>query len=222
MWLLLMSLGCDRQTCSDVDALPDEGDVLTLGDSSLAWHAPRCRSVPDYLAMARGAAVENRAVNGARVMGGTDPIPEQYVEGEWDWVVVAGGGNDLNYNCGCTGDCEWVLDRLIDPEDWRGATPVLAEKVLQYGGQVALVGYYTIPEQGWYGLGECGEELEELNARYEAYAELVEGVTFVDFGAVVDWEDGEGRKAYDFDKVHPDPAGAEALGNLLADVIDPQ
>lgn len=222
LWVLL-ALGCgDKQSCEEVQALPDYGDVLAVGDSLLAWHAPYCRSVPDYLATARGSAVENAAVNGAQMTSGADRIPEQYRGGGWSWLVADGGGNDLNQQCTCgfEDDCGWVLDRLADPTDWSGAMPALAERALGDGARVILVGYYGMPESAWYGLGDCGAELDALKLRYADYAAATPGVTYVDLARAVSWP--EDRDAYDFDRVHPDPAGAEALGRLLAEVMAEQ
>jgi acyl-CoA thioesterase-1 len=218
MFALLSLLGCQLAA---VRALPDDRQVLAIGDSLLAWHRPRGQSIPDYLSLELGTRVLNRAVNGSQVLTApSDPtaIPNQYLVGDWSWVVIDGGGNDLNQACTCGVDCGPVLDALLDPDEGAGAMPELVQRALDDGASVALIGYYPIPPSGWYGLGECGGAIEALSARYEAWAGKKRGVTFVDFGEVVRGYDKD-PEAYDFDHVHPDPAGAEALGELLAEVI---
>lgn len=213
LWMLLAA--CGPKTCA-LDATAASGEVLVVGDSLLAWHAPRCRSVPDYLSEASGLSVVNAAVNGAQLTGGRHPIPEQYLDGAWSWVVMNGGGNDLNQQCECGDACEDVMDALIDPTDWSGAAPALAARALAAGGRVALMGYYEMPESAWYGLGRCGAQFDILNARYAAYAAATDGVTYIDAGEAMQWDR---RSQYDFDKVHPDPAGASALAAQIAEAM---
>lgn len=212
-WLLL---GCIRGRCDELDALADDGDLLAIGDSVLAWNHRYCQSVPDHVALNLGRAVDNRAVNGARARGGDAPIPDQYEAGDWDWVLVDGGANDLNGGCDCDG-CETTLDGLVAEDLADGVMVELVDRIVADGARVVLMGYYPVPDGAWYGFDDCTDEIDALDARYAALAESRDGVEFFEPGDVMDPE--RTPKFYAFDDVHPGADGAAALGAAIAAVI---
>ena len=81
--IALSSASCITNRCAEVEALPNDRNILALGDSILAWSADRCQSIPDHAATEIGNHIVNNAVNGARVLHGSPEvpaIPDQYVE----------------------------------------------------------------------------------------------------------------------------------------------
>ena len=191
--------------------------ILGIGDSYFAWNAEEGVSIPEIAGAELGIETFNVAVSGATVLGGEDEgpsvIPNQYVSEAWTWVVMDGGGNDVEGDCGC-GDCEDVLDDMVS-EDGSGAIQELVQRALDDGARVAWLGYPTIPEsrEGYVG---CDDEQAVLIDRLERLAADLDGLIFVD-----------GREAFgpdeleffDEDHVHPSAAGSRALGELVADHI---
>lgn len=197
------------------DDRADVGPILLLGDSILAWNAEVGASVADVVAAKLGAEVVQAAVPGARVLGGPDPVPDQYLPGPWRWVVVQGGGNDLVAECGC-GACEAALDRLIGRDGKSGAIARLTERVRADGASVLLWSYYAMPDDAPFPFDRCNDELVEVHARLARLAARDDGIVLVDGREVV-------RPArtdlYDRDRVHPSPAGSRAIGVQLAEVL---
>ncbi|MCB9777147.1 MAG: SGNH/GDSL hydrolase family protein [Alphaproteobacteria bacterium] len=208
---------CVPDLCPEVDALPDLGDVLAIGDSIQAWNKHRCQGVPDHVGLLRGARVENAAISGTKLLSGGNAIPGQYQPGDWTTVLVDGGANDLNDDCGCN-ECAYMTDVLVSQDGSGGAMPDLLDTITADGADVLLLGYYRFPDGAAYGFDQCGDELSVLNARYQTAAALREGVTFVDLGQVV--QPDVTPQYYDFDSVHPSAEGAEAMAALLLQFLD--
>ena len=212
MFVLVASLAC-----AELPAPSGDTAILGVGDSYFAWNAEEGRSIPEVAGAELGIETFNVAVSGATVLGGEDEgvevIPNQYVPEAWTWVVMDGGGNDVEGDCSC-GDCEQTVDALID-EQGRGAIAELVDRALADGARVAWVGYPEIPEsrQGYFG---CDDEQLLLIERLEQLAADTEGLIFVD-----------GREAFgpdeleyfDEDHVHPSVEGSRALGELVAEHI---
>lgn len=214
--LLLLSPGCVPSLCGEVGALPQDDLVLAIGDSILAWNKPYCQSAPDHLALERGASVQNNAVSGTRVLGGNNAIPDQYVKADWDWVIVDGGGNDVND--ACSGDQAGpVIDQIVGADGTGGAMNALMDEIVADADQVLLLGYYPLMPDAWYGFDLCETELDTLDARYAALAEKRPQVTFVDLGQVLDPQ--LTPDAYAPDGVHPDTEGAQRIAELLHAVM---
>lgn len=203
--MLTLLVGCGP-------AVDPEGNIVAVGDSIFEWNADTGRSIPEVIAEARGQEVDNRAISGAMVLEGRDNIPGQLVGSGWDWLVMDGGGNDLNDLCGC-GGCDSVLDALVSADGASGAVPDLVIPTAASGTRVAIVGYAGLPDGAEFGFSECGEELEALSARYAALADATDGVIFVDARDVVTGDDAE---MFDEDLVHPSVAGSEAIGLYVA------
>ncbi len=84
------------------------------------------QSVADRLEALLGQEVVDKSVPGARFIYGLPisgaaglRIPAQFAAGDWDVVVMNGGGNDILFGCGC-GRCDGVLNRLISADGRPG------------------------------------------------------------------------------------------------------
>ena len=122
---LLLTTACGPSEVEDTEAPSPSSEtaLLGIGDSYFAWNAEEGLGIPDVVGDALGVETYNLATSGATVLGGAGEgplvIPNQYTEAAWDWVVMDGGGNDLEGDCGC-GACEDVLDDLLSA-DGHGA-----------------------------------------------------------------------------------------------------
>ena len=194
----------------------DAPRVLVLGDSMLATGAEGT-SVGDRLGAALSARPVDRAVPGARMIwrlpitGAAFSIPRQYVEGEWDWVVVNGGGNDLWMGCGCD-RCGRTLDRMISADGRAGAIPRLAMRACGAGARVIWVGYLRTPGVP-SPIDHCRRDGDELEGRIARMAGLVDGIEFVSLADLVP----EGDRSYHgWDRIHPSPKGSAAIAARIA------
>jgi acyl-CoA thioesterase I len=205
---LLIALSTTIIACNP----PLEGDVIAVGDSIFDYNVEDEASIPAVIGETLGLEVANAAIGGAQVMGGENPIPDQYESGDWDWAVMDGGGNDLNDRCGC-GDCGDVMDSLLSEDGTSGSIVDLVQQARSDGARVAWVGYVDMPEDADFGFDRCGDELVEIRLRSAAMAEQDDGVIFVDaseaFGA-------DELQYYDDDHVHPSIPGSRAIGELVA------
>jgi len=212
---LLLTLACDLGF-NDGDPRLQLGDaaILGMGDSFFAWNAEEGAGIPDVVGAELGMETFNVSESGATVLGDGDEgawaIPNQYVPDSWTWVIMGGGGNDLEGDCGCSG-CDDTLDAMVSP-DGGGAIPDLVDQALYDGAQVAWVGYPQLPESrdGFVG---CDDEQARMVERLEQMASDRDGVIFVDgrdaFGP-------DELEHYDEDHVHPSVEGSRALGELVA------
>ena len=199
--------------CPEIEALSDDEPILAIGDSTFAWRSKTCDTIPDVVALELGREVENVAVNGARVTGGEHAIQAQFHGSGWSWVLLTGGGNDLNNECECGVDCSDDIDRLISEDGRAGDIPRLIGRLLEESERVLLYGYYELGPDSNYGFDECLSEIDELRRRKAVVAEAFDGVTFVDGRDAVTL----GREgAYAFDDVHPSKEGAQLVGELIA------
>jgi lysophospholipase L1-like esterase len=201
---------------SETDA---ESTILAVGDSFFEYNALQQASIPDVLGETIGISVVNAAMSGA-YFANPDPaagadgldVRSQYREGDWEWVVVTGGGNDLNDLCGC-GECVDVLDALIAADGLSGEIPDFVKGIAADGIDVMLVGYYEVPSDADYGFDQCGDEFSELSTRLEVIADSTDGVWFVSAADVVTADE---TSAYANDRVHPSIAGSKLIGEHIA------
>lgn len=210
---LFLLVGCVEPVPSD-----EEARIMAMGDSLLAWNAPSGRAVSDALEDRLGQPVVDRSVPGASYLY---PLPisgslglridRQFVAGDWDWVVLNGGGNDLWLGCGC-GRCKRQLERLISEDGTRGAIPKLVERIRAEGARVAYVGYlrtpgFRSPVEGCVPIGNA------LEGRVAKLAARDPGVVFLSNTDLV--PDGD-RSFHDSDLLHPSPKGSAAIAARLA------
>lgn len=222
--LALFATACEQPLDSEETESPPidapAGAILTLGDSIFDFHEVEGQDIPEVIGESLGRAVVDRAQGGAQ-FAPVEPDDEgfdirgQYVEGDWSWVVLDGGGNDVNDQCGC-GDCDEVLDRLISEDGRSGEVADFARRVTETGAQLLFVGYYPIPEGAAFGFDRCGDELVEHEARLQRMAEAIDGAYFISAGDVVSADE---LSMYDGDRVHPSVEGSRVVGEYIAETI---
>lgn len=209
--LLTLLLGCgEPRPCYE----SGDAELLAIGDSIQAWYASDCGAVADHAGRALGLTVRNQAVSGAHLTG-DDAIADQVPAGDFGWVLLNGGANDVNGECDCAveGDCAGVLDALVSADGASGELPALLDRLTGAGHRVALLRYYPpLPDAG-FGFDQCLAELEVLRQRQAAAADRRAGAWLVDPDPLVDAE------LYASDGIHPSKEGARRLGELTAEVI---
>ena len=191
-------------------------EILMLGDSLLAWFKEEGASVGDALEASSPFSVTNLSVSGALFLEGEESIPQQYVDGEWAWVVFDGGGNDANDLCE-SGRCDGVLAELVDASGSVGRVPDFVRELSAAGHRVLILGYYNMPESADFGFDRCNDEAELLNQRYASMAASIDGAYFYDLGQVVSPSD---LSHYDDDHVHPSERGTETLGRGIKNFLE--
>ena len=208
--------------CGDPVPRGDAARIMAMGDSLMAWHAASDRSIADVLADRLGEPVIDRSVVGASF---TYPLPisgsmglrieRQFVQGDWDWVVLNGGGNDLWLGCGC-GKCDRQLERLVTADGAAGQIPDLVGRIRATGARVIYIGYLrtpgvTSPVEG------CAPVGDAMEARIAAMAARDDGVVFLSNADLVPVGD---RSFHDVDRIHPSPKGSAAIAARVAELIE--
>ena len=194
--------------------------ILALGDSIMDWNADEGMSIPDYAGEALGQEVQNNSISGAYISSDEgDVIADQFEGGNWSWVMLDGGGNDVNDECEC-GDCLDNIDTMISADGSTGDWVGFIEGILNTGSRVALMSYYGMPADAEFGFHRCNEEVEILRQRYQALADRYDTMILVDAALVVT-PDGT-PEAYDDDRVHPSPTGSRLVGELFAERMSAQ
>ena len=196
--------------------------VLVMGDSFMTSNGSRGSAVPELLGKALGGArVTSRAATGARYVYGLPisgalglNIPKQWRNGNWDWVVMNGGGNDLWLGCGC-GTCGPRLERLISGDGRRGLIPQTVARARASGARVAYVGYLRSPGRG-SPIEGCRVWGDKLEARISKMASRDRGTYFVSLARMVPNGD---RSFHAGDMIHPSPKGSAAATALIAKTI---
>ena len=210
-------VGCGESVSRD-----SPSRILVVGDSMLATNRISDRAVADTIEQTLREPVVDRSTIGARfhyalpISGSAGlNITKQYVPGDWDWIVVNGGGNDLWFGCGCV-VCEPKLDRLISKDGTRGTIPGFLSKLRQTGAKVVFVGYLRSPGRG-SPIEYCRDEGDELERRIAKLSDLDRGLYFLSLKDLV--PDGDGSY-HGLDMIHPSVKGSTAIGQLLANVIE--
>ncbi|MGB3408935.1 MAG: SGNH/GDSL hydrolase family protein [Jannaschia sp.] len=190
--------------------------ILAIGDSIMAWNGGR--GIPEATAAALGRPVTDASQSLAQI---TNPsglaaatgfdIGRQFREGDWDWVILTGGGNDIRSDC-ATPRAGATRDGLIGP-DLLGDIPSLIGRIRATGAKVAFVGYYDGARAAPTGFTPCQPEFDIMNRRLGELAARDDGVLFFDAGDVFDTSD---TGLYARDLVHPSPRGSALIGAALA------
>ncbi|MDQ2090592.1 SGNH/GDSL hydrolase family protein [Marimonas arenosa] len=197
--------------------------ILVIGDSLLASHSISGRSVGHNLSRLLRAEVSNHPVGGARMIYNLPitgamglSIPKQWRGGDWDWVVMNGGGNDLWLGCGCRKNgCIRKMNRLIAENGRRGAIPSLVSKIRKSGARVIIVGYLRSP--GFTSpIESCKDEGDELETRVGRLAALDPGITFHSLTDLVPHGDLSFHAA---DRIHPSLKASRAIAARIARII---
>lgn len=195
--------------------------ILVVGDSMFATNRANNAAVADVLEAELGTEVLDRSVFAARYF---HPLPisgaaglrltTQYREGDWDWVVMNGGGNDLLLGCGCS-LCQGVLDRLVSKDGRSGAIPAYVARIRESGARVIYAGYLRNPGMATP-IKHCGPAGNELDRRLTLMAGFDAGVTFVPMADLVPYRDGS---YHGLDRIHPSFKGSRGIGQRIAAVI---
>lgn len=192
--------------------------ILMMGDSLFAMHKLVGASVGTRLRDALDVPVVDNSVAGARflyklpISGAMGlNITKQYRRGDYDWVVLNGGGNDLWMGCGCN-RCERKIDRMISKDGRRGAIPGLASRARRDGAQVLMVGYMRTPGKG-SPIEHCADEGAELEARMVRLAALDGGVHFLSLTDMVPYGD---LSYHAVDRIHPSFKGSREIAQRIA------
>jgi len=195
--------------------------ILVMGDSLFAMHKLAGGAVGTRLRAVLDAHLVDNSMGGARylyrlpISGALGlNISKQYRRGDWDWVVLGGGGNDLWLGCGCN-RCERKMDRMISRDGRRGVIPGLASRARQDGAQVLLVGYMRTPGNG-SPIEHCADEGDTLDARLARLAGLDAGVHFLPLSEMVPHGD---LSYHAVDRIHPSFKGSRAIARRIARLI---
>ncbi|WP_299905982.1 SGNH/GDSL hydrolase family protein [uncultured Paracoccus sp.] len=199
--------------------------ILVIGDSLMAWNRLRGASVAKALSAQLGEPVRDNSVSGAvhdlggkpAAQGSHATIARQYRSGNWDWVVMDGGGNNLLFGCGCS-DCGPQLDALISADATQGAIPRLVAQIRADGAQVIHTGYlrspgFTSPIEH---CGPIGDELDRRLARLDARDP---GMVFLRLSDLVPTPGDTSYHA--LDRIHPSAKGSAAIAARIAAMIRP-
>jgi len=218
-WLILICVvltGC-------VEVVPQNGKarVLAMGDSLMAWNSVTGQSIAHALEERLGTPVVDRSVRGASHLY---PLPisgslglrieRQFTDGDWDWVVLNGGGNDLLWSCNC-GACTATLERMISSDGTSGVIPELVARLRARGAQVAYVGYLRTPGVN-SPIEHCAPVGDRFEARLAAMADADPGVIFISNRDIVP----EGDRSYHAaDLIHPSAKGSAAIAARLSPLL---
>ena len=208
--------------CGDAPHLEKEARILAMGDSLMAAHGLSNRAIADVVEQQLALPVVDRSVLGARMIYNLPltgaaglSIPKQYRPGEWDWVIVNGGGNDLWLGCGCFA-CRGKMDKLISKDGRTGKIPGLMNTLRKDGARVIYVGYLRSPGLG-SPIEHCRDEGNELEARIARLAELDSGLYFLSNADLVPHGD---RSFHGFDMIHPSIKASSAIGERIVQLIN--
>lgn len=195
-----------------VDAQGSAPRVLVMGDSLFAWNRFWNGSVADSIGLQSDARVVDRSAVASFVL--TGGLERQFTKGDWDWVIMTGGGNDLWLGCGCSA-CEASLTKMVSPDGRTGRIPDLISHVLSTGAKVAYVGYLRSPELVTP-IEHCKDEGDELERRVRIFAETSPEIHFI---SLEDLVPPRGQGYFAFDLIHPSRTTSFLIGSRIADVI---
>ncbi|MCO4774211.1 MAG: SGNH/GDSL hydrolase family protein [Deltaproteobacteria bacterium] len=210
---LLVLTGCDFASDIDDQAYAD-GGLLAIGDSIFDFHRGE-GSIPEVVAEATDLALVDASMGGAMLTGDDESIADQRVDGSFEWLLMDGGGNDLNDRCAC-GACEGVMNEVLTADGRGGVIADIVEEATAQGSKVLFMGYPELPDGAEFGFDRCGDELTELNARLATLDAQQDAMWFVSAGDVVGADDLD---LFDGDRVHPSPAGSQVMGDYVAETI---
>ena len=207
--------------CAETVTRNNSSRILTMGDSLLSTHSISGRAVSNSIEAALGEQVVDRSVMGASILYALPisgalglNIGKQFTTGDWDWVVLNGGGNDLWLGCGCN-QCERKMSRLISGDGSHGEIPRLVSKLRKTGAHVIYVGYLRSPGVG-SPIESCKDEGDELERRIDAMATSDDGVHFLSLADMVPYGD---RSYHGVDMIHPSLKASSEIGQRVADII---
>ncbi len=206
---------------TDLWAQEREARILFMGDSLFAIHSLAGRGVAAATEDFLGQPVRDNSVLGARIIYNLPltgamglNIAKQYRQGDWDWIVLNGGGNDLWLGCGCN-RCQRRMEKMISADGSRGRIPELVARLRQSGARVLYVGYLRSPGMN-SPIEGCRDEGDELERRIAALAARDPGVSFLSLADLVPPGD---RSYFGIDMIHPSVKASRIIGRLVAQKI---
>ncbi|MGR3647544.1 MAG: SGNH/GDSL hydrolase family protein [Shimia sp.] len=195
--------------------------ILAMGDSLMAWHNVSGRSIAHHVGKTLNEPVANHSISGARIIYKLPVsgamglrISNQYRKGDWDWVVLNGGGNDLWMGCGC-GACEKRMNKMISEDGRKGAIPHLVDSLRGSGAKIVYVGYLRSPG-AWSPIEGCKPAGDRLEARIAKLAQIMPEMHFVSLEDLVPHGD---RSYHSADMIHPSLKASREIGQRVAAVI---
>lgn len=207
--------------CTEVVPRNNTARILAMGDSMMAWHGGSRAAISDNVEQLLGEPVIDRSVIGARIfyhlpisgaMGMN--ISQQYWPGDWDWVIMNGGGNDLWFGCGCS-VCDRKMNRMISKDGKSGSVPDLVRDIRENGARVIYLGYLRSPGVGSL-IEHCRDEGDEFEHRLAQMAEADSGVYFLSLTDLVPHGD---RSFHSFDMIHPSMKASRMIAQRIATII---
>ena len=219
--LLLAGLAIGLLGCQELPSNQPAARIIAVGDSLMAWNAASGSSIPDVVEQNIGAQVVDRTASAAWLQTSFDAsgaprsgIQAQFVDADWNWAIVNGGGNDLMLGCGCT-RCDAVMNRMISADGQRGQIPDFLRKLRKNGTRVIYVGYLRSPDL-ITPIEHCKAEGDELDARIARLAQSDDGITFVSNADVAQPGDAS---YFSFDRIHPSRKSSRLIAERIANVI---
>ncbi|SMR82380.1 Lysophospholipase L1 [Aliiroseovarius halocynthiae] len=195
--------------------------ILVIGDSLMAWHKMTGRSIGHMLGRYLHEPVVNRAIGGARIIYNLPisgsmgmKISRQFRDGDWDWVVLNGGGNDLWFGCGCN-RCNRKINLMISINGRYGPVPDLINRIRATGAKVIVIGYLRSPGVG-SPIENCRDDGDAYEARLQHMAQQMKGVYFMSNKDLVPHGD---RSYHGIDMIHPSFKGSAMIAKRVALLI---
>ncbi len=221
VWLVgLFLIGCGQEISPEVTR-GISPRILTMGDSLLAANTLSGRSVSNTIEDTLGEQVVDRSVPGASILYSLPisgamglNIGKQYSPGNWDWIVLNGGGNDLVFGCGCS-RCAGRMEWMISGDGQLGEIPNLVTKLRQTGARIIYVGYLRSPGVGSM-IDTCRDEGGNFEARIDRMATGMDGVYFLSLADLVPNGD---RSFHGVDMIHPSIKASTRIGQMVARII---
>ncbi|MEX0339518.1 MAG: SGNH/GDSL hydrolase family protein [Arenibacterium sp.] len=217
LFAVLMALSA----CGETVTRGENARILAMGDSLLASNMLSEASVSHRLEVLLGEPVVDRSVVGASMLHALPltgmmglNISQQYYSGNWDWIIVNGGGNDLWLGCGCQ-RCESKMDRLIAADSGDGEIPELVANLRNTGARIIYVGYLRSPGRG-SPIEHCRDEGDELETRIARLAKDKEGVYFLSLRDLVPFGD---RSFHAADMIHPSRKASDRIAQKIYQII---
>ncbi|MEM8600035.1 MAG: SGNH/GDSL hydrolase family protein [Bacteroidota bacterium] len=198
--------------------------MIVIGDSILAFNQEENAAVADVLATLLARTVFDASQGGARLSAPEIANPEDYREdirqqyvqhpGNWVWLVMDGGGNDLGSECEVD-TCASVLETLVSADGLSGEFPDFVRTVRTDSTRVLVMGYPEELEGETSEFTPLLDLLRELDARQQRMAAALDGVYYASAADAVDAT----NPAHYADAIHPSVEGSRLIGELLAEAI---
>ncbi|WP_425661777.1 SGNH/GDSL hydrolase family protein [Roseobacter sp. EG26] len=208
--------------CGETVPVNQSPRILAMGDSMMAWHAGSDSGISDNVEQILNEPVIDRSVVGARMIYNLPitgamglNIAKQYAPGNWDWIIINGGGNDLWLGCGCS-RCDRRMNKMISENGRNGEIANLVSSLRRTGAQVIYVGYLRSPGVGSI-IEHCRDEGNELERRISRMAQADGGVHFVSLRDLVPYGD---RSFHSGDRIHPSQKASREIAKRIVGVIE--